>query len=311
MPTLAQRWMGRGNVIKSSYTRTEQLAGVVDLTRPILTVMGALGVASAAALANHGFPSWELAVAGFVAALLAYAAIHAFNDFIDSRRDVECWPGRPIPSRRLKTSHVLIFVIACFAGSLSIIWVSFNATCFMVSCIAVLLGCLYSAYLRDRVGYLVLPPIQGLLWLCGWTAFSPNTLFASWLPWILYIFSALWQAGHIMVYSPLHPIRRFSGKTLTQVPAFFVTTSPHTAAILGFAFLIVTLGVGIYLGIFAGLGLMFLLPFIAVGIVTIFISYKFMFDSASFTKGMRAFTFATYFMLVARIGILLSIFLFF
>jgi heme O synthase-like polyprenyltransferase len=173
------------------------------------------------------------------------------------------------------------------------------------------MGCLYSAYLRDRVGYLVLPPIQGLLWLCGWTAFSPGTLFSSWLPWILYIFSACWQAGHIMVYSPLHPIRKFGGKTLTQVPALFTTTSPHTASIVGFVFLIITLGMGVYLGLFANLGLVFLIPFILMGLVTIFISYRFMLDSANFGKGMRAFTFATYFMLVARVCILLSVLLFF
>jgi 4-hydroxybenzoate polyprenyltransferase len=311
MPTLAQRWMGRGNVIKKSYTLTEKWAGLADITRPILTVMGALGVASAAALANQGFPKWNLALAGLLAALLAYAAIHAFNDFVDSRRDVECWPGRPIPSQRLKTSQVLAFVIACFAGSLIIIWFSFNVTCFIVSCFGILMGCLYSAYLRDRVGYLVLPPIQGLLWLCGWTAFSPDTLFTSWLPWLLYLFSACWQAGHIMVYSPLHPIRKFGGKTLTQVPALFVTTSPRTASVLGFIFLVTTLGMGIYLGIFAGLGLLFLLPFILMGLVTIFVSYRFMLDSANFGKGMRSFTYATYFMLVARVAILLCVFLFF
>jgi 4-hydroxybenzoate polyprenyltransferase len=311
MSSLAQRWMGRGNVIKAKYTRSEKLSGMADITRPILTVMGALGVASAAALANHGFPSWGLALAGLIAALLAYAAIHAFNDFVDSRRDIECWPGRPLPSHRLNTTQVLIFVIACFTASLTIIWFSFNSTCFIVSAIAVTMGCLYSGYLRDKVGYLVLPPIQGLLWLCGWTAFSPGTLFSSWLPWVLYIFSAFWQAGHIMVYSPLHPIRRFGGKTLTQVPALFVTTSPQTASILGLIFLVLTLGMGIFLGIFASLGLVFMIPFVIMGILTIFVSYRFMLDSANFNKGIRSFTFATYFMLVARMSILLSVFLFF
>jgi len=199
-------------------------------------------VAASAAVANGAFPGWLQAVAGLAAALLAYAAIHAFNDFVDRRRDIECWPGRPIPSRRVTPAQVIVFVALCFAISLTIIWFMFNFTCFLVSCLAVLMGCLYSAYLRDRVGYLVLPPIQGLLWLCGWTAFSPDTLFSSWLPWVLYGFSAVWQAGHIMVYSPLHPIRKVGNKTLTQVPALFITTSPHTASVLGCVFLLVTLG---------------------------------------------------------------------
>jgi hypothetical protein len=68
---------------------------------------------------------------------------------------------------------------------------------------------------------------------------------------------------------------------------------------------------GVYLGLFANLGLVFLIPFILMGLVTIFISYRFMLDSANFGKGMRAFTFATYFMLVARVCILLSVLLFF
>jgi 4-hydroxybenzoate polyprenyltransferase len=310
MPTIAQRWMGRGNVIKDKYTISEKWGGLADITRPILTVMGALGVASAGALANQGFPSWQQAVMGLLAALLAYAAIHAFNDFVDSRRDVECWPGRPIPSRRLSTTQVIIFVISCFALSLTIIALEFNLTCLIVSAIAIVLGCLYSAYLRDHVGYLVLPPIQGVLWLCGWTAFSPSTLFTSWLPWLLYIFSFCWQAGHIMIYSPLHPIRKFGGKTLTQVPAFFVTTSPRTAAVIGLIFLIVTTGLGIYLGFFASLTWVFLVPFIIMALITLWMAYHFMKDSVNFGKGIRAFTWATYMMLVARLGILLSVFLF-
>ncbi|HSW58380.1 MAG TPA: UbiA prenyltransferase family protein, partial [Dehalococcoidales bacterium] len=262
-------------------------------------------------LANRGFPEWHLALVGLVSALLAYAAIHAFNDFVDRRRDIECWPGRPIPSRRLNSLQVLLFVISCFAVSLGLIWYFFNFTCFVVSLIAVIMGCLYSAWLRDLVGYLVLPPIQGLLWLCGWTAFSPDTLFTSWMPWVLYVFSACWQAGHIMVYSPLHPIRKVKGKTLTQVPALFVTTSPNSAAILGFIFLVVTLGMGVFLSFYANLGPVFMIPFIVMGLVTLYISLGFMRDSANFAKGIRAFTSATYFMLVARLGILLSVFLFF
>jgi 4-hydroxybenzoate polyprenyltransferase len=302
--------MGRGNEIRESYTLSEKLNGLVDVTRPILTTMGALGVASAAALANNGFPSWNLCLIGLIAALLAYAGIHAFNDFIDRRRDVECWPGRPVPSRRMTSNQVLVLAVSTFIISLAIIWIFFNPVCFTVSVISIIMGCLYSAYLRDRVGYLVLPPIQGLLWLCGWTAFSSGTLFTSWMPWVLYLFSASWQAGHIMVYSPLHPIRKIKGVKLTQVPALFVKTSPRTAAVLGFLFLTLALGLGIFLGFFAKLGLIYLIPFGLMGLVTLTISYRFMKDAENFGKGMKAFTYATYFMLTARVFILLSVFIF-
>jgi len=71
MPTLAQRWMGRGNTIKSAYSRSEKVVAMADITRPILTLMGALGVAASAALANGAFPGWQQAVAGLAAALQA------------------------------------------------------------------------------------------------------------------------------------------------------------------------------------------------------------------------------------------------
>ena len=311
MSTIVQRWMGRGHIVKSSYTGTERLSGLIDVTRPILTVMGALGVASAAALAYHGIPPLVQCAAGITAAIAAYAGIHAFNDYVDSRRDVECWPGRPIPSRRLTSIQVLTAALLSFAVALVLIWRFFNPVCLIVSIISLILGCLYSAVLRDRIGYLILPLIQGTLWLCGWAAFSPETLFTSWMPWILYIFSAAWQAGHIMVYSPLHPIRKVKGKKLTQVPAFLAKTTPGTAAILGFIFLAATLLLAIYLGYYFSLGWVYLIPVVIMGIFLLIISQRFVRDPENFFKGIQAFNWASYFNLTVRICILLCVFLFF
>jgi len=311
MASITQRWMGHGNVVKASYTISDRLAGALDITRPILAAMGALGVAAGAALAYGGFPTFSKCLIGFIAALLAFAGIHAFNDFVDQRRDVVCWPGRPIPSQRLAPRQGLLLAIVSFTVALGIVWFVFNPICFIVSAVACGLGCLYSAYLRDRVGYLVLPPIQGMLWLCGWTAFSPNTLFSSWAPWVLWSFSTIWQAGHIMIYSPLHPIQHVKGIKLTQVPAFIKRTSPQTAAVLGFVFLCLASVVSIYLGIFFHLGLLYLLPTALMALFALVISFNFMRDSENFAKGIKAFSFATYFMLIARLFILLSVFLFF
>ena len=311
MAGIMQRWMGQGNEVKSSYTIGDRLAGVLDITRPVLSSMGALGVAGAAALANAGFPSWNEAVLGLIAALLAFAGVHAFNDFVDQRRDVVCWPGRPIPSQRLAPPQALLLTLVSFAAALVIVWVVLNPTCFFVSLMAIALSCLYSGYLRNRVGYLILPPIEAMLWLCGWTAFSPNTLFTSWEPWALWLFSVIWQAGHIMVYSPLHPIQHVKGEKLTQVPAFIKRTSPQAATVLGFIFLCMAAGVGIYLGFLFDLGLLYLIPTGLMALVALVISFNYMQDSENFAKGIRAFSFATYFMLVARVFILLSVFLFY
>jgi 4-hydroxybenzoate polyprenyltransferase len=306
-----QRWMGQGNDVKPNYNIGNHLAGVLDITRPILSTMGALGVAAGAALAFHGIPAWDKCLVGVIAALLAFAGIHSFNDFVDQRRDVVCWPGRPIPSKRLAPRQALLLAAGSFAAALIIVWFAFNPTCFVVSAVAIGLGCLYSGYLRDHVGYLALPPIQSLGWLCGWAAFSPNTLFTSWAPWVLYIFSAAWQAGHIMIYSPLHPIQHVKGEKLTQVPAFIKRTSPQTAAIMGFVFLCVATALSIYLGVYFNLGLLYYIPVGLMAIPTLIISYKFIHDAENFTKGIKAFSFATYFMLVTRVFILLSILIFF
>ncbi|OGN95241.1 MAG: hypothetical protein A2Y89_02590 [Chloroflexi bacterium RBG_13_51_18] len=311
MASIMQRWMGQGNEVKPSYNVSDRLSGALDITRPVLSTMGALGVAAGAALAYGGFPIWSKCLIGFIAALLALAGIHAFNDFADKRRDVVCWPGRPIPSKRLSARQGLFLATGSFAVALVIVWFVFNPVCFTVSAVAIGLGCLYSGYLRDRVGYLVLPPIEGMLWLCGWTAFSPDTLFTSWAPWALWLFSLTWQAGHIMVYSPLHPIEHVEGAKLTQVPAFFKKTSPQTATILGFVFLSLAAVVSIYLGFYFNLGLLYLLPTAIMAIVALAISFDFMRDSENFAKGIKAFSFATYFMLVARVFLLLSVFIFF
>ena len=302
--------MGQGNIIKAGYSISEKLAGWVDITRPILTVMGALGVASAAALANRGFPTWYLALTGFLAALLAFAGIHAFNDYIDTHRDTSCWPGRPIPGHRLAPYHALLLSVVAFIAALAIVWVFFNPLCFAVSAIAVVLGCIYSAYLRDNIGYLVLPPIQSLLWFCGWTAFSPATLFTSWMPWVLYLFSIAWQSGHIMIYSPLHPIRKTKEAKLTQVPILFAKTSPQTASKLGFIFLWLATGMGVFLGFYTGLGLILIIPVCIMGIIALTTSYQFMINAENFSKGIKSFQAATYFMLVTRVFILLGVFFF-
>jgi 4-hydroxybenzoate polyprenyltransferase len=311
MSSITQRWMGQGNEVKPSYNTGDRLAGVLDITRPILSTMGALGVAAGAALAYGGFPAWNKCLIGVIAALLAFAGIHSFNDYADKRRDVVCWPGRPIPSQRLKAWQGLFIAVGSYAIALVIVWFGFNPTCFAVSAVAIILGCLYSGYLRDRVGYLVLPPIEGTLWLCGWAAFSPDTLFTSWAPWVLWAFSATWQAGHIMVYSPLHPISHVNDKKLTQVPAFFKRTSPQTATIIGFIFLCLAAAFGIYLGFFFDLGLLYIIPTAIMAAVALVFCFQYVRDPENFAKGIKTFSFATYFMLVARVFILLSVLLFY
>ena len=114
-----------------------------------------------------------------------------------------------------------------------------------------------------------------------------------------------------MIYSPLHPIQHVKGEKLTQVPAFFKRTSPQAATVLGFIFLCLAVILGIYLGFYFDLGMLYIIPTALMALVALVISFNFMRDSENFAKGIKAFSFATYFMLVARIFILLNVFLFY
>lgn len=114
-----------------------------------------------------------------------------------------------------------------------------------------------------------------------------------------------------MIYSPLHPIQHVKGEKLTQVPAFIKRTSPQAATIIGFAFLCFAVAISIYLGFYFNLGLLYLIPTVIMALIALAISFRFVLDSENFQKGIQAFSFATYFMLVARVFMLLCVFLFF
>ena len=138
---------------------------------------------------------------------------------------------------------------------------------FFILLLAVILGALYSAYLRDRVGYLSLPPIVGLIYLGGWAAFSPETLFSSWLPWYLYLLGVVWQTAHIMVYYPLHFTPDTGSEPKTKAPpAFFFTPSPQAAVKIGVGFTCLTLVLSVWLLFLAPLSALYLALVIAAGI---------------------------------------------
>jgi heme O synthase-like polyprenyltransferase len=78
-------------------------------------------------------------------------------------------------------------------------------------------------------------------------AFSPETLFKSFTPWLLYFLALLWQAGHIMVYSPAHPIQKVKDRLKVEVPALLFVPTPKVAAGLGSLFLLLTWIVSLWL----------------------------------------------------------------
>jgi len=288
-----------------------RLSGFLTLIRPPFFILTPVNAASAAVLASGGYPPLVKCLLGFFAVAFASCAVNVFNDYMDRERDRDIWPTRAIPSGRVKPSEALLVVTISLAISLSIVWLAFNTLTFSILLLAIILGGYYSAYLRDRVGYLSLPPIVGLIYLGGWSALSPETLFSSFLPWYLYLLGVVWQTAHIMIYYPLHATPD-NGSTpdMKAPPALFFTPSPQVAVKIGIGFTCLTLIFSALLPLVVpSLGAFYLILVIAAGIYALIGGTKLLRDINSRRRGITAFKSLSVFRLVISAAILLTVFL--
>jgi len=300
---------GSRQELAQKHSLRERLSGFLALTRPIFFILTPVNAASAAVLALKGYPSLSQCLIGFGTVALAGCAINVFNDYVDRERDRFIWQDRPIPSGRVQPNEALLMVIVALAASLSMAWFWFNPPTFLILLLAVILGALYSTYLRDRVGYLSLPPIVGLIYLGGWAAFSPGTLLSSWLPWYLYLLGVFWQTAHIMVYYPLHVISSSSEPRTRVTPALFFTPSPQAAVKIGVIFTLLTLLLSAGLFFIAPLSALYLALVIAAGLYALVSGLRLIKDTFNRNTGLRAFTSLSIFRLVISAAILLTVFL--
>lgn len=307
LSTTAPADSGREMVAGQKYSSGDRLSGLITLIRPIFFILTPLNAASAAVLSVGTYPSFSKCVSGFFAVAFASCAVNVFNDYSDRERDRFIWPDRPLPGGRIKPREALVVVAVSIVISLSITWFVFNPAAFIILLTAIVLGILYSVYLRQKAGYLSLPPIVGLIYLGGWAAISPETLLSSWLPWYLYLLGVVWQAGHIMVYYPLHLTPENRSETKAP-PALFFTPSPQAAVGIGafFAFLTLILSLGLYF--FASLNAIYLALVIAFGVYMAARVLALLKDAEDSQKGLRAFSSLSMFRMVISISVLLSIF---
>ncbi|MBN1177240.1 MAG: UbiA family prenyltransferase [Dehalococcoidales bacterium] len=281
----------------------DRVGGFVSLIRPVFFVLTPVNAAAAVVLALGGFPAPAKCVFGFLAVAFASCAVNVFNDYVDRERDKTVWPHRPIPGGRVKSNEALLVAIVSLTVSLTITWFAFNPATFYILLLAMVLGGLYSVYLRDRIGYLSLPPIVGLIYLGGWAAFSPGTLFTSWLPWYLYLIGVVWQTAHIMIYYPLHVV---PGRENPR--ALIFRPSARTAVITGIVFTVLTILSGGLLPLAASdLGVLYVVLVIAAGIYALVSGFKFYKDTKERKRGVAAFTALSVFRLVISAAILISI----
>ncbi len=282
--------------------RRKRLTGFLSLVRPIFFVLTPVNAAGAAVLAYGSFPPAAKCLEGFLAVALASCAVNVFNDFIDRERDKKLWPQRAIPSGRVAPVEALVLAISAALLSLAITWLTFNPIAFIILAAALALGGLYSAFLRDRIGYLSLPPIVGLIYLGGWAAFSPGTLLQSALPWFLYLLGTVWQAAHIMTYYPLHIV---PGEKAP--PALIFRPSPRTAVVMGLLLTGLTITLALLLPLAApSLGILYLVIVLAAGVLAVLPSLRFLKNIHDRTACLRAFNFLSLFRLVVSAAILLS-----
>jgi len=284
-----------------------RVSGFLALIRPLFFILTPVNAASAAVLALRAYPPLARCILGFLAVAFASCAVNVFNDYTDRERDRDIWPARPIPSGRVRPGEALLVVIVSLGISLSIVWLVFNPLTFLILLLALILGGLYSVYLRDKIGYLALPPIVGLIYLGGWSAFSPETMFSSWLPWYLYLLGVIWQTAHIMVYYPQH----LGPDTNLRAPlALFFGPSPRVAVKIGVIFTCLTLLSGALLPLVAHpLGPLYLALVIAAGMYALLNGLRLLKDVLNRGKGLKAFTSLSVFRLVISAAILLSILL--
>jgi 4-hydroxybenzoate polyprenyltransferase len=307
MKSLFRADFGSDLAVRDIYNFRDRLAGYLTLARPLFLILTPLNAASAAILSIRRLPGWDLCLAGFFTGALAAAGVNIFNRYADRERDKTMWPQRGIPSGRVKAGGALIVAVISYAAALALCWIFFNPTAFFILLAAIILGSLYSTHLRDKVGYLSLPPIEGLIFLCGWACLAPDTVFTTLLPWYLYLLGVVWQSAHIMAHYVLNIRYDASGKAETITPLLFSRPPAFKAARLTFIFTNLLFIMAIVLPLLASLSWLYLVPAAAYGFFTLYRCEAFVKNSPDKQKTHRAWNALATYRLVISAAIVLSI----
>ncbi len=244
-----------GGIPQGTGLKNKVLA-LICLQRPLVAIMGPLMFFAGAALAIRGLPSWEPFLLGFMAVYMLTSAEHTIDDLIDKEIDRVKWPSRPLPSEIISRRAGGIFALLLASLGVLISYLVFNWQLVFVELVALGLGTAYP-FLRDRIGYLVLPGIPALIGIGGWIAYSPQTLLTSPIPWILYLIFASWQAFHILTLP----------WALTKAKIFIVRPKPKTVAEISLIFSVITLVFTIFLSLYIKNALIFIITMIVISIL--------------------------------------------
>lgn len=285
-----------GHACPTERTTKNRILGFICLQRPALAAMGATNALAGAVLALRGLPSMFHLAVGLTAVYLLVSAMHTTNDLIDRERDKRKWPARPLPTGVVRVDEAIAYTLMLGALSITLAYYFFTWQSAVICLITWVSGAFYTAFTRDKIGYLTLPWItSSFIALGGWAAFRPETLFS--LPAIiLYFLFVDWQTFHILT----------DPYALLYTKTFIIKCKPKTTAYLSVFFSTVCLAIGLMLYYYAGLHWMFL---VMLGLASLLFWKSvapMVEDPTSPPKAVKAFQAAVIYQLILCIAIVVS-----
>lgn len=181
-----------------------------------------------------------------VVTFLAMGVANMTNDINDAERDKAKWPLRPLATGLVSKSEALLCVAIWAVLGIVITIVFFNRLILALGLLVLVTNFVYSRYLRDNVGYLMLFLPFLLVPVAMWSGFSPETVLTP-LPWILGILFAAWTPIIQIPQEGLDP----------TIPALFIRPRPTTERVLYVVFAIALFFIGVAIYLYAQLSWLF------------------------------------------------------
>ncbi len=266
-------------------TIKNRILGFIELQRVAVVAMGVPFALAGAILAERQLgitlnqilnQQLHALFYGLVAVWLLISSMHVFNDVLDARRDVEKFPMRPLATGLVKRWEATIYALVMTGIALAIANFIFNWTCVVISVLVLALGIIYTKYTRDKVGFLTVAFIPGLIVVGGWAAVSPTTVLTT-FPWLLYLFVLMHQTAHIIACEAHAPAK-----------LFLVRPKPNTEAIIYGACVVSMFFIGLYTYVVSEIHWLFL---VILSIITVLglSSSVFLKEPRTLERGKKAF----------------------
>ena len=236
-------FFGRAAPTERSFrSRIIGLIAMQEIGINIIAMPIALG---AAALAGAKLTDHRL-LPLLVVTFLATGVAMMTNNIIDAERDKTKWPLKPLATGLISKSEAIFCPAIWAVLGVVIAIVFFNLLILALGLLVLAANLVYSDYLRDNIGYLMLFLPLVFVPVAIWSGFSPETVLTP-LPWILAILMAARTPIVQIPQEGLDP----------TIPALFVRPRPTTERALYVVFAIAVFFVGVAIFLYAQLSWLF------------------------------------------------------